>query len=145
MSGERFIWARVQKSTMMVGGRDDTCTILQMLALVCSKVQLIVGFLDDSAVKKPLANAGYGVHILVQEDPLEKEMTTHSNIHTWEILRTEEPGQPQSIRWQTLRHDLATEHTHTAHDNNIGDHLPSHSHLVWGGGICISPTCNMKI
>ena len=27
-----------------------------------------------------------------QEDPLEKEMTIHSNILTWEIPWTEEPG-----------------------------------------------------
>ena len=27
-----------------------------------------------------------------QEDPLEKEMTTHSNIFAWGIPRTEEPG-----------------------------------------------------
>ena len=26
-----------------------------------------------------------------REDPLEKEMVTHSNILAWEILRTEEP------------------------------------------------------
>ena len=27
-----------------------------------------------------------------QEDPLEKEMATHSSILAWEIPRTEEPG-----------------------------------------------------
>ena len=29
---------------------------------------------------------------LGQEDPLEKEMTTHSSIFAWEIPETEEPG-----------------------------------------------------
>ena len=29
---------------------------------------------------------------LGQEDPLEKEMVTHSSILSWEILWTEEPG-----------------------------------------------------
>ena len=29
---------------------------------------------------------------LGQEDPLEKEMATHSSILAWEIPRTEEPG-----------------------------------------------------
>ena len=29
---------------------------------------------------------------LGQEDPLEKEMATHSNIPAWEIPWTEEPG-----------------------------------------------------
>ena len=31
---------------------------------------------------------------LGQEDPLEKEMTTHSSILAWEIPWTEEPGGP---------------------------------------------------
>ena len=31
---------------------------------------------------------------LNQEDPLEKEMTTHSSILAWEIPWTEEPGGP---------------------------------------------------
>ena len=32
------------------------------------------------------------VQSLGQEDPLEKEMATHSSIVAWEIPRTEEPG-----------------------------------------------------
>ena len=47
------------------------------------------------------------VQSLAQEDPLEKEMTTHSSICTWEIQWTEEPGVPP---WGHRRvgHDLAT-------------------------------------
>ena len=37
---------------------------------------------------------------LGQEDPLEKEMATHSSILAWEIPRTEEPGGLQSMRSQ---------------------------------------------
>ena len=33
---------------------------------------------------------------LDQEDPLEKEMASHSNILAWEILWTKEPGGLQS-------------------------------------------------
>ena len=36
------------------------------------------------------------VQSLIQEDPLEKEMATHSSILTWRILRKEEPGGLQS-------------------------------------------------
>jgi len=43
------------------------------------------------------------------EDPLEKEMATHSNILAWEMPWTEEPGGLQSVRSQRVRHDLATE------------------------------------
>ena len=32
-----------------------------------------------------------------QEDPLEEEITTHSSILAWEIPRTEEPGEMQSV------------------------------------------------
>ena len=32
-----------------------------------------------------------------QEDPLEKEMATHSNILAWKISWTEEPGRLQSM------------------------------------------------
>ena len=31
------------------------------------------------------------------EDPLEKEMATHSSIHAWKIPWTEEPGGLQSM------------------------------------------------
>jgi len=33
-----------------------------------------------------------GVRSLGREDPLEKEVATHSNIPAWEIPWTEEPG-----------------------------------------------------
>ena len=43
-------------------------------------------------VKNLPANAGDGVCPLCQEDPLEKEMATHSSILTCETPRREEPG-----------------------------------------------------
>ena len=39
---------------------------------------------------------------LGQEDPLEKEMATHSSILAWEFPWTEEPGGPQTVRFQEL-------------------------------------------
>ena len=38
------------------------------------------------------------------EDPLEKEMATHSSILAWRIPWTEEPGRLQSIGLQRLIH-----------------------------------------
>ena len=32
-----------------------------------------------------------------QEDPLQKEMVTHSSILAWEIPQTQDPGGPQSM------------------------------------------------
>ena len=37
------------------------------------------------------------VQSLGREDPLQKEMATHSNTLAWEISRTEEPGGLQSM------------------------------------------------
>ena len=37
------------------------------------------------------------VQSLALEDPLEKEMATHSSILAWEIPQTEEPGGLQSL------------------------------------------------
>ena len=44
----------------------------------------------------------------MQEDPLEKEMATHSSILAWEIPWTEEAAWLQSIGSQRVGHDLAT-------------------------------------
>ena len=39
------------------------------------------------------------------EDPLEKEMATHSSIIAWKISWTEEPGELQSMGLQRVGHD----------------------------------------
>ena len=45
------------------------------------------------------------VRSLGWEDPLEKEMATHSCMLAWRIPWTEEPGGLQSIGLQRIRHD----------------------------------------
>ena len=45
------------------------------------------------------------VQSLDQEDPLEKEMATHSSILAWRIPWTEEPGGLQSMGSQRVGHD----------------------------------------
>ena len=45
------------------------------------------------------------VRSLGREDPLEKEMATHSSILAWRIPWTEEPGRLQSMGLQRVRHD----------------------------------------
>ena len=44
------------------------------------------------------------------EDPLKKEMATHSSILAWEIPRTEDSGGLQSMRSQRVGRNEATEH-----------------------------------
>ena len=45
------------------------------------------------------------VQSLDGEDPLEKEMATHSSILAWKIQRMEEPGRLQSMGSQRVRHN----------------------------------------
>ena len=45
------------------------------------------------------------VRSLGREDPLEKEMATHSSIHAWKIPWTEEPGGLQPMGSQRVGHD----------------------------------------
>ena len=60
-------------------------------------------------VKNPPVKQETWVLSLGWEDPLEKEMATHSSILAWEITWTEEPGGLQSMGLQRIGHDLATE------------------------------------
>ena len=61
-----------------------------------------------SLVKNLPAMQEIWVQSLSWEDPLEKEMATHSSIPTWEIPWTEEPGGLHSMGLQRVQHDLAT-------------------------------------
>ena len=47
------------------------------------------------------------VQSLGQEDPLEKEMATHSSTLAWKIPWMEESGRLQSIGSPRVRHDLS--------------------------------------
>ena len=53
------------------------------------------------------------VRSLGREDPLEKEMATHSSILAWRFPWMEEPGGLQSTGLQRVGHDWATSLTHS--------------------------------
>ena len=57
------------------------------------------GLPGGSVLKNPPANTGDAgsVPSLGREDPLGKEMATHSSMFAWEIPWTEEPGGLQSM------------------------------------------------
>ena len=65
-------------------------------------------FPGSSEVKASACNTGAWVWSLGQEDPLEKEMATHSSIFAWRIPWMEEPGRLQSTGSQRVGHDWAT-------------------------------------
>ena len=56
-----------------------------------------LGLPRGSGVKNPPASAGDTGSIPGLEDPLEKEMATHSSILPWKTLQTEEPSRLQSM------------------------------------------------
>ena len=62
--------------------------------------RLFRGFPGDSVVKYLPAVQTTQFQSLGQEDPLEKEMATHSSILVWEITWTEETGGLQSVGQQ---------------------------------------------
>ena len=63
------------------------------------------GSSGGSEVKALPAMRESWVRSLGREDPLEKEMVTHSSILAWRIPWTEEPGGLQSTGSQRVGHD----------------------------------------
>ena len=53
-------------------------------------------------------NVGFSVQSLLQEDPLEKEMATHSSILAWRIPWTEEPSRLRSMGSQRSQTQLSS-------------------------------------
>ena len=68
--------------------------------LICERVKG-----GGSVVENLPAKQETQVQSLGQEDPLEKEMATHSSILAWKIPRTEEPGGLKSMGSQRVGHD----------------------------------------
>ena len=80
-------------------------------------VSITCGFLPAShkTTRGPLYKpAKTWVQFLGWEDPLEKEMATHSSILAWRIPWTEEPGVLQCMELQRVGQDLATNPPHVA-------------------------------
>ena len=75
--------------------------ILYLLTLninICDTwLRVFVASLRAQSVKNLPAMQEIQVQFLGQEDPMEKEMATHSSILAWKILWTEEPGGLQSM------------------------------------------------
>ena len=79
--------------------------------------------LETQSVKNLSVMQKTQIQSLGWEDPLDKEMATHSSILTWRIPWTQEPGELQSMRSQRVGHDWGTNpslpytraraHTHT--------------------------------
>ena len=74
---------------------------MSLYNLLNKETLIYVVSLVAQTVKNLPAMQETGVQSLSQEDPLEKEIATHSSILTWRIPWTEEPGSPQSMGSQS--------------------------------------------
>ena len=81
---------------------------LVFLILVITSSLITIVSLVAQTVKHPPAMQETQVRSLGWEDPLEKEMATHSSTLAWKIPWMEEPGRLQSMWSQRVRYDWAT-------------------------------------
>ena len=75
---------------------------------ICTPTDWDVGFPGGASGKESTRQCRrheMQVRSLVWEDPLEKEMATHSSILTWRIPWTEELGELQSMGSKRVRQD----------------------------------------
>ena len=84
-----------------------------------------------------------------EEDPPEKEKTTHSSILAWKIPWKEEPGRLQCLGSQRVGHDLGTERIYMQRKSGgliLGNlfslSAPQHLHLQAGEIISGSKACH---
>ena len=72
------------------------------------KTYIDMAFLVAQRVKRLPTMQETRVQSLGQEDPLEKEMATHSSTLAWKIPWSEKPGRLQSMGSQRVGHDWVT-------------------------------------
>ena len=101
------------------------------------------GFPGVLVVKNLPAMQETWVQSLSQEDPLEKEMATHSSILAWEVPWTEEPGGLQSMGSQKSQTCLASKQQYKTLLYSTGDSFQC-SVVTWmgrkskeRGGVCV--------
>ena len=112
---DSVLWKVATSWEGRLGQRTVFCWIILLLDcfVVYKKIFIGVGLiyrasLVAQSVKNLPAVQETRVWSLGWEDPLEKEMATHSSILAWKISWTEEPGGLQSTGSQRVGHDWAT-------------------------------------
>ena len=82
-------------------------SVWQMWYLTSTLHRMVASLVAQSVENLPPMQETW-VRLLGREDPLEKELATHSSILAWRISWTEEPGRLQSMGISRVGHDLAT-------------------------------------
>ena len=93
-------YCKQEKRALALGSHDFDNNCWKLTNRRCSP--------GDSAVKNLPAIPETQIYSLGWEDPLEKEMATHSRILAWRIPWTEDSGGPASMGWQRIGHDWVT-------------------------------------
>ena len=88
-----------------MGTLKEVSIIFITFTIVWIKVNNMGASLVAQRLKHLPAMQETWVQSLGQEDPLEKEMATHSSILTWRIPWTEEPDRLQSTGSQRVGHN----------------------------------------
>ena len=90
---------------MKVGSQKFKSGCLIFCLGISISIWLVVNTLVAQMVKRLPTTRETWVPSLGQEDPLEKEMATHSRVLAWRIPWMEEPGGLQSMGSQRVGHD----------------------------------------
>ena len=106
-----LLWAKIHRETYLQKMFITTTSYCKLCFV--PKYQLPRVSLVAQMVKNLPARQDTQVWSLGGEDPLEKEIPTHSSILVWRIQWTEEPGGLRSMASQIVRHDWVTSTTIT--------------------------------
>ena len=79
--------------------------IRQHWSLLLQLTLLFMSFPDERRSNGKVSAHMWETWVRSREDPLEKEMATHSGTLAWKILWTEKPGRLQSMGSQRVGHD----------------------------------------
>ena len=109
-------WVAISFSRRSSKPRDQTCVSCILGRLFTTELPGKRASLVAQRVKHLPAMQETPVQSLGWEDPLEKEMATHSSILAWRIPRTVEPGGLQSMGLLRVRCDRLTKHFHFLED-----------------------------
>ena len=98
-----FFWSITCLSSFL--GLPSCCSVSKSCLTLYNPIDCNRASLVAQMVKRLPAVQETRVRFLDSEDPLGKEMATHSSTLAWKIPWTEEPGRLQSMGSQRVRHD----------------------------------------
>ena len=81
------------------------CVYLSRSFWLCHIASLVAQTVKPLSAMSAMLNPAIRVQSLGWEDPMEKEMATHSSILAWRIPWTEGPGELQSMGSQRVGHN----------------------------------------